>query len=260
MHLLDGGDEATTWILPPRDATPGDDVPGTTAPVGSAYTRTTVRVRASHGGERSSQRPSPPPHRGLRVADRFLLEERLGRGGMGEVWRARHLDLDTIVAIKFLSPAAAAGAVDAALERFRFEARVSAELARRAPGVVVVHDAGTCELGPYLVMEDLGPTTLRARIRAGKAPLAEVARIVEQAAEALAAAHEAGIVHRDVKPSNLFLVEERGRVRVKIADFGIAKALRERTTIAPPPTETRAGVALGSPAYMAPEQLAAERV
>ena len=224
-----------------------------------SYLENTVRVDAANG---DTHPPAVANLRvGLRIANRFVLEEHLGKGGMGEVWRARDLDLASSVAIKFLTPLASEVEALAAFERFSFEARVSAQLGRRTRGIVLVHDIGNCEHGPYLVMEDLGRTTLSARLERGALTVAEVAHVIDRVADALSTAHELGIVDRDAKPSNLFLVDEGDALpRLAIADFGIAKSIPQTKTLARPPKETGAGVVIGSPAYMAPEQLAAEPV
>ncbi len=194
---------------------------------------------------------------GAVVAGRYRLVARLGRGGMGEVWRAEHTALHTDVAVKFPSLPLRGKAATDALTRFRFEAQVAARLGLLTRHVVAVHDAGCEAAGPYLVMEYVRGVTLQQELdeHATLAP-GRAAAIVGQVAEALAAAHGQGVVHRDLKPSNLLLgAEGDGDLLVKVADFGIAKALKADLG-ADLPDDTTGGFMLGSPPYMSPEQMA----
>ncbi|APR84453.1 serine/threonine protein kinase [Minicystis rosea] len=193
---------------------------------------------------------------GVIVGGRYQLVRKLGRGGMGEVWSARHVELYTEVALKF--PAIMARGVAARIvhERFRFEAQIAAQLGLSTPHVVAVRDAGCDESGPFLVMEHVHGRTLRDLIdERGALSIELAATIVEQTAEALEIAHAFGVAHRDLKPSNLLLVDRAdGATFVKIADFGIAKALRTDLS-ADLPEDTSGGMMVGSPAYMSPEQI-----
>jgi serine/threonine-protein kinase len=202
------------------------------------------------------------------VDDRYVLEALIGRGGMGEVWRARHVTLRSAVAIKFLR--GSSDPSERARRRFLTEAQVTANLNTRH--AVQVFDFGVTEDGlPYLVMELLDGETLDERIeRLGRLSIADTARILQKAARALERAHALGIVHRDFKPENVMLVpdEEEGEL-VKVVDFGIAKlvgdldhtlkcalgsiaqAMRPRSS--PALDVTTGGV--GTPQYMAPEQV-----
>lgn len=200
------------------------------------------------GPERSSRLRA-----GSLIAHRYRLEARLGAGAMGEVWRARHEELNMDVAIKF---ALADGRDrDAVLERFRFEAQVAAQLSSRTPRVVAVHDAGLFESMPYLAMECVAGRSLEQILETeGAQPPARVAELVEQVAEALAVAHAQGIWHRDIKPANLLVIEEGDRWAVKVADFGVAKALDTSLDVDAPKT-TSVGALIGTPAYMSPEQI-----
>lgn len=163
---------------------------------------------------------------------------------MGEVWVARHIELDVAVAVKFIQAAANHSKAGA---RFRTEARAAAQL--KSPHVVRVYDYGLHEGAPYLAMELLDGQDLQSRIdQLGRLPPGEALGVVEQAAKALGVAHSAGIVHRDIKPSNLFLAREGSDEVVKVLDFGIAKQEQ------PDGATTSQGVLLGSPAYMSPEQ------
>ncbi len=198
-----------------------------------------------------------PYRRGAIIAGRYQLAERLGRGGMGEVWSARHVTLRTEVAVKFPSIALRGRAATSAMERFRFEAQIAARLGRETRHVTAVHDAGCDAAGPYLVMEYVrGPTLQHELDDRVTLPLTRVAAIVAQVAEALAVAHAYGVAHRDLKPSNLLLAADAGgALLVKVADFGIAKALRVDLG-ADVPGDTTGGFMLGSPPYMSPEQMA----
>ncbi|XXY46931.1 serine/threonine-protein kinase [Sorangium sp. So ce269] len=152
---------------------------------------------------------------------KYRLERPLSRGGMGSIWVARHLQLGTPVAVKFMDPAYAES--PAFRTRFEREARAAAQL--RTPHVVQVHDFGFHESVPYLVMELLQGEDLNARLqRRGRLPLLEAHRILAQTGKALRSAHDAGLVHRDLKPANLFLARVDGEDEdmVKLLDFGIA--------------------------------------
>jgi eukaryotic-like serine/threonine-protein kinase len=205
---------------------------------------------------KNTMEATSPYRTGAIIAERYRLMRQLGRGGMGEVWSAYHLTLNTEVAVKFLSTGAGGNAAKIALERFRFEAQVSAHLGQKTAHVVAVHDAGSDTVGPYLVMEHVHGRTLRFELnRSGPLGLLEAATLLDQVAEALAVAHAFGIVHRDLKPSNLLLVDQPdGTLYVKVADFGIAKALRSDLAV-DRPEDTSDGWMLGSPAYMSPEQM-----
>ncbi|MBL8747737.1 MAG: serine/threonine protein kinase [Planctomycetes bacterium] len=167
----------------------------------------------------------------------------LAAGGMGEVYLARHRDLGTEVALKVL-PAMPLDLLASVRERFAREARLTARV--RHPGVVKIHGNDTAGDRPYLVLEFVAGSTLRERLRRGPLPIAEAARIAAATADVLAAAHAEGVLHRDVKPDNVML-EPDGSVRV--LDFGIARAVQDDAPI------TRTGEIVGTPEYMAPEQL-----
>jgi serine/threonine protein kinase len=212
---------------------------------------------------------------------RYELVEKLGAGGMGVVYAARHVVLKTRLAIKVLRPPSAGHAAEA-LERFRREARAASALGH--PNIVDVKDFGTLPGGlSYYVMEHLEGTDLLAAVENTQGmATARLAHIGLQIAEALAAAHEQGIVHRDLKPENVFLTTRHGQAdHVKLIDFGIAKvsAPELASTLLPnslPPMGqlalgmmpasslgrrfTAAGIVLGTPAYMSPEQCAGRDV
>jgi Tol biopolymer transport system component len=180
----------------------------------------------------------------------------LGAGGMGDVYRARDSRLGRDVAIKLIAETLAADA--GRVHRFEQEARAAGQL--NHPNILAVHDTGIHEGTPYLVSELLEGESLRDRLRQGSLPERKAVDYARQTAEGLAAAHDVGIVHRDVKPDNLFITNDG---RVKILDFGIAKLTRPReagTGVAGLPTDTAAGTLLGTPGYMSPEQVRGEIV
>ncbi|MWA05235.1 protein kinase [Actinomadura sp. LD22] len=185
---------------------------------------------------------------GTELGGRYRLEGLIGRGGMGEVWRAVDTRLRRPVAVKAL-PAELAD-VPGAMERFEREAEATAAL--QHPGIMVVFDVGRTEDGlAYLVMELLEGEDLRTvmRRRPGGLPIAEAAGLAVQIADALAAAHSRGIVHRDIKPANLFVLADG---RLKLCDFGIAGLADAATRL------TQDGGSVGTPLYMAPEQYRGE--
>jgi len=181
------------------------------------------------------------------VAGRYRLLEVLGRGGMGEVWRATDDVLHRSVAVKILEPDRTGHTVVVADARDRFirECRLAARL--NHPNIVSVFDAGEDANGAFLVMECLPGPTLRDRIAAGPLSDGEARRLGLDVLAALGAAHEAGIVHRDVKPANVL---NDGADGWKVADFGIAKGIGRADDL------TRTGQVLGTLRYLAPERLA----
>src|SRR5262245_9371049 len=187
----------------------------------------------------------------------YEVVSRIGAGGMGEVWRARDTRLDRTVAVKVL-PQHLSG--DAQFrERFEREARSISSLTH--PHICTLHDVGNEKGVAYLVMEYLEGETLADRLARGAMPCDEVLRVGIQLAEALDRAHKAGIVHRDVKPGNVFLTKSGA----KLLDFGLAKLSVSGISSAPmfagpvAPTEqkplTQEGTIVGTFHYMSPEQL-----
>jgi serine/threonine protein kinase len=176
----------------------------------------------------------------------YRLEELLGRGGMGEVYRALDTRKDRTVALKRLHPSLA---VDESFqERFRREAKLTARLA--SPHVIPIHDYGVIEDWLFIDMRLAQGADLAAVLaREGPLPAARAVEIVAQVADALDAAHQAGLVHRDVKPSNVVVSSHRGRDFVYLVDFGIVRALGSSTHT----SLTATGSAIGTLAYMAPE-------
>jgi eukaryotic-like serine/threonine-protein kinase len=179
---------------------------------------------------------------------RYRLERLLGGGGMAGVYLGRDMELDRPVAVKLLAENLARD--ETFRERFLREARLSARLSH--PNVVVVYDAGETEHGrPYIVMEQVEGRTLADVLRErGRLPHEEAVALALQACNGLAHAHEAGLVHRDVKPQNLLLRDDG---TLKVADFGIARAAEETAL-------TEIGTVLGTAAYLSPEQAAGEEV
>ncbi|WP_437767209.1 serine/threonine-protein kinase [Sorangium sp. So ce764] len=188
-------------------------------------------------------------HPGTILLGKYRVERVLGRGGMGIVLAARHLDLGELFAIKLLLPEAMGTQV--ALDRFLREARASARL--KGEHVAKVHDVGSLENGaPYMVMEFLDGMDLKQVVQAhGPLPVRDAVTYVLQASDAIAEAHVLGIVHRDLKPANLFLTRRpNGSPRVKVLDFGISRL------VTPDGMDlTKTGSMLGSPLYMSPEQM-----
>jgi serine/threonine-protein kinase len=176
------------------------------------------------------------------VGGRYRLGERLGHGGMGEVFAAHDLRLDREVALKLLR--ADLAEQDGMRERVVAEARLAARLSH--PHVVGVLDTGEQDGRPFVVMERLSGRTLRDELADGRMPSERVRDVGLQVLRALAAAHELGIVHRDVKPGNVL---DAGMGTWKVADFGIAKWVHADETL------TGTGELLGSPSYLAPERI-----
>ena len=174
-----------------------------------------------------------------KTVDGYLIEEAIGAGGMGVVFRGRQVSLDRPVAIKMLAP-------HLALEtelvgRFRQEARAVAELSHE--GIVGVFDMLEVEGAHFIVMEYVEGKTLSEIVAQGALSTSEVVRLGAELATALAAAHDRGIVHRDVKSQNVMLTTDG---RVKLMDFGVAQMVQGGV-------HTRTGAVLGTPHYMAPE-------
>ena len=188
---------------------------------------------------------------GALIGGKYRIERPLAKGGMGSVWVARHEQLGSTVAIKFLDASFAASAAHRA--RFEREARAAASL--KSPHVVHVGDYGFEGDAPYLVMELLEGEDLGQRLhRVGRMSLRDTAKVLVQVGKALRKAHEAGFAHRDLKPANLFIARIDDDEVVKILDFGIAKDQHAAAGEA-----TRTGEVIGSPHYMSPEQVRAEK-
>ncbi len=202
------------------------------------------------------------------MVGRYVVLERIGAGGMGVVYAAYDPELDRKVALKLLHPERTGAAAEEHRLRLQREAQAIARLSH--PNVVAVFDAGTLDEQVFVAMEFVAGRTLRQWLREEKRSWREIVAVFLAAGRGLAAAHDAGLVHRDFKPDNVLL---GGDGRVKVADFGLARPVGEadpgggeaavaespgsRGLLATPLTEW--GVAMGTPAYMAPEQLRGER-
>ncbi len=192
------------------------------------------------------------PRAHLRVDGRYEVLEPLGEGGMGTVYKVRHVTLDRLFAMKVLRRDLATD-VDLA-QRFVHEARATAAV--KHPSVVAITDFGDMEDGvPYFVMELLEGETLATRIRArGPIPPRTALAIAKQVADALAASHAANVIHRDLKPDNVFLVGKRAlEDEIRIVDFGAAKIVGGSKL-------TRPGIVFGTPYYMSPEQASGQTI
>jgi serine/threonine-protein kinase len=183
---------------------------------------------------------------GAVLNNRYQLLERIGSGGMADVFRARDLSLDRYVGIKVLRKDYTAN--PGFQERFRQEARSAANLSH--PNIVTVHDYGVAEDQIYIVMEYIPGTDLKSLLRKrGRFTVEEAIPLIVQACAGIGYAHRAGLVHCDIKPHNMLVTPDQ---RLKVTDFGIARAL---ATIHP---EERSEVVWGSPQYFSPEQAAGE--
>jgi len=204
-----------------------------------------------------SASPGVPVAEGTMLADKYRVERVLGRGGMGVVVAAMHVELDQRVALKFLLPEAMESME--VVERFAREARAAVKI--ESEHVARVIDVGKLENGlPYMVMEYLNGRDLAAELEAhGQLTVENTLDYVLQACEAIAEAHALGIIHRDLKPANLFVITRPdGTTSIKVLDFGISKVSLTGTS----PAEmslTQTAAIMGSPTYMSPEQMRASR-
>jgi WD40 repeat protein/tRNA A-37 threonylcarbamoyl transferase component Bud32 len=201
---------------------------------------------ASHAGPTLPVRPSPSASiaAGPQVPG-YAIEAELGRGGMGVVYKARHLTLDRTVALKMMI--AGAHTDQAGRTRFRAEATVIARL--NHPNVVQIHEVGEHGGIPYLALEFCDGGSLEEKLDGTPLPPRDAARLVATLARGVSAAHEKGVVHRDLKPANVLLTADG---TPKLTDFGLAKNIDSDA-------RTASGTVVGTPSYMAPEQAAAER-
>ncbi|MFO0587847.1 MAG: serine/threonine-protein kinase [Polyangiaceae bacterium] len=186
---------------------------------------------------------------GLLIAKKFRLDREIARGGMGSVWAAFNSQLETPIAVKFMSPEGVGS--PELVARFQREAKAAAQI--RSPHVVQIFEHGMHGGLPFIVMELLEGEDLGARLRREeRLSLPQVGEIVTQVCKALRRAHEMGIVHRDLKPANVFLARHDDDEIVKVLDFGIAKSLA--TSGENDDASTQTGTLVGTPHYMSPEQ------
>ncbi len=189
------------------------------------------------------------------LGDRYGITNLIGEGGMGVVFEAEQLAVGRLVAIKVLHPRLAQD--HEAITRLRHEAKIAGTLGH--PNICGIYDMGHLDDGsPYLVMERLHGETLAQRIARERAlPVVEIVDIALQVLAALVVAHQKGVIHRDLKPDNIFLSRTEGRRAIpKLLDFGISKSEDVEETVADP---TGAKLAAGTPFYMAPEQARGDR-
>jgi serine/threonine protein kinase len=217
-------------------------------PIGVGY-----RVKTMTGIETPSNRIRLQP--GDRVGDHLVVRSVLGQGGTAVVYEALHTRLGASVALKVLD-VPESFRYDGVL-RMQREAEVCASI--EDPHVPRIYDINALPDGtPYVVMEKVAGTTLEAMLAAGTLMFDEVLSIADDLLAALEAVHRAGVIHRDIKPANLILQRESdGSYRVRLMDFGVSKALFSETT---DPKLTRVGTVVGTPHYMAPEQITGEAV
>jgi serine/threonine protein kinase len=213
---------------------------------------------AAHLAVQTAPMPALPRIAPGTTVEPYSIEVLLGAGGMGEVYKASDPRLERFVALKFLPEKYLEDQV--ALERFKREARAASAL--NHPAICTIHDIGTYEGRPYLVMELLEGESLSDRIDRKPLDIGEVLDLAIQIADGLEAAHKKGIVHRDIKPANVFITEG---YRVKILDFGLAKLIAEQqassqSTVTTECLITSPGTAMGTIAYMSPEQVRGEEL
>ncbi len=221
-----------------RQSLPGGDLSGQTAGGARAEPRLAYDFLA----------PAQAPDEIGRLGPYRVLKV-LGAGGMGVVFQAEDLHLERLVALKAMQPALASQPL--ARERFFREARAAAGL--KHPHVVTIFQVGEDRGVPFLAMEFLEGESLDGRLkRQARLAVPEVLRIGREMAQGLAAAHDKGLVHRDIKPANLWLEEPAGRV--KLLDFGLARAQADQKHL------TQSGMIVGTPAYLAPEQVGGQPV
>ncbi len=230
--------DATT--LPHRDAPEGSRSAATSRQVAPGAITALLEELAATPDIWGPQREVLAP--GDVVADRFELAREIGRGGFGVVLEAWDRQLSRRVAFKVLRPAPRTRA-DLQTSSLLEEAEVAAQL--QHPNIITVFDVGSCEAGPYLILELLRGETLAVRLERGPLPAREAVRVAVETARGLEHAHKSGVVHRDLKPSNVFLGEDGS---VKLLDFGLALVLG-----------SRGSGGGGTPGYMAPEMSRSER-
>ncbi len=221
----------------PDDVPPGHEIEGVLGHPGTGPSTVDAPSRAA-----APPSPAASGPRTVRLAGYEVLEE-LGRGGMGVVYKARHLKLGHEVALKVIL--AGGHADEQELARFHLEAAAVARL--KHPGIVHLHEFGEYDGKPFFSLEFVEGGSLAVRLNQGPLPAREAAVLVEKLARAVQHAHEAGILHRDLKPGNVLLTKAG---EPKVADFGLAKQLGAEEGL------SQTGAVMGTPSYMAPEQAA----
>src|SRR3982751_5036940 len=243
----DAGRQAPSLVPPPEfQDRPGSTIGELGKTKVSRPRNKPASARACYPGNVSGEPAPPDPRIGATLQGRYLILAKLASGAMGVVYRGERVQLGRAVAVKFLHPWIAAQKTF--LSRFENEAKAMSRLLH--PHCVSVIDFGV-EGSPYLVRDFVTGRTLRDLMLEGRLPATRVMRLAQQLLAGLAHAHAQGIVHRDLKPENLILSEEAGlQEHLRILDFGLAK-LRDGP-------QMTAGMAVGTPSYMSPEQSGAE--
>jgi eukaryotic-like serine/threonine-protein kinase len=194
---------------------------------------------------------------GMQVTANVRLVSPLGKGGMGAVWLADHAGLNTRVVVKFMLD----GLGSSATARLRFSREAAAAAQVKSPHVVSMYDHGVTEEGvPFIVMEHLEGRDLAAVIAdRGALDPGDVVSVVSQIAKALTKVHAAGLLHRDIKPDNIFMCDGEDELFVKLLDFGVAKSRTAEPKEGTLDSETKTGQVVGTPYYMSPEQVTAQK-
>lgn len=225
-----------------QPSSPGDIKPNSSPSCPSSSTLDVSSLNDTRGFGSDAGRASTIDFAPQAVIGPYQILKKLGQGGMGAVYQARHIKLDKLVALKVLSPHLVGDTE--AVQRFEREMKAVGKLDH--PNIVRAMDAGQIGETHYLVMEYVHGTDLQRLVKAdGPRPIGDACRLIRQAAMALAHAHAHGLVHRDLKPSNLFLTSEG---QLKILDLGLARLGSNSDSL------TSTGASLGTPDYMAPEQ------
>ena len=230
------------------------------ADIREEVTRTLVRLSVFSEPRSLDEKPdniplaqAPPDHRAGRIVGVYRILRRIGQGGMGEVYLAMDVRLERHVALKFL-PAQTTGD-ELLVRRFQMEARTASSL--NHPNILTIFDVGKIDGEHFIASEFVDGVTLRSRLREGPLAFPEAIEIVTQAVSALVAAHSAGVIHRDLKPTNIMI---RPDGYIKVIDFGLAKLSASRNQANRDEAYTRPGTMVGTVDYMSPEQARGDEV